>query len=163
MRRAQCSASSRSGSGRSSRGCCRYCVSWTIGCVAHSPVGRGLLAGKILSPGDLGTSDWRRNNPRFQEGNIIHNLSLVSVIKEIASAHDATPAQLALAWLLRRGSDIVPIPGIKRLRYLEENAQAVGIKLCDAVWSALDERLATFKVVGERYPEEALRFIDNSE
>ena len=134
-----------------------------IGFVAYSPVGRGFLTGKIQSPDDLEPNDWRRNNPRFQADNLTHNLRLVSVVKEIALAHDATPAQVGLAWLLRRGCDIVPIPGTKHLRYLEENAQAAGIKLCDEVWSALDEALASFNVAGERYPEEALRLIDCSE
>lgn len=134
-----------------------------IGLVAYSPVGRGFLTGKIQSPNDLEPNDWRRNNPRFQADNLIHNLRLVSIVKEIALAHDATPAQVALAWILRRGCDIVPIPGTKQLRYLEENAQAAGIKLCDEVWSALDDALASFKVAGERYPEEALRLTDSSE
>jgi len=134
-----------------------------IGFVAYSPVGRGFLTGKIQGPDDLEPNDWRRNTPRFQADNLIHNLRLVSIVKEIALAHDATPAQVALAWILRRGCDIVPIPGTKHLRYLEENAQAAGIKLCDEVWSALDDALAGFKVAGERYPEEALRLIDSSE
>jgi len=134
-----------------------------IGFVAYSPMGRGFLAGKIKSPDDLEPTDWRLKNPRFLAENLSHNFRLVSLVNEIASAHDATPAQVALAWLLRRGSDIVPIPGTKHVRYLEENAQAVGLKLCDDVWSSLDRSLACFKVAGERYPEDALRFIDSSE
>ncbi|HBG06783.1 MAG TPA: aldo/keto reductase, partial [Geobacter sp.] len=104
-----------------------------------------------------------RKNPRFQEENFNHNLRLVAMVREIASAHDSTPAQVALAWLLRRGSDTVPIPGTKHLRYLEENAQAVGLKLADEVWATLDRAVSSFKVAGERYPEEALRFIDFTE
>jgi aryl-alcohol dehydrogenase-like predicted oxidoreductase len=134
-----------------------------IGFVAYSPMGRGFLTGKINSPEDLESNDWRRANPRFQADNMSHNMGLVSVVKEIASAHDTTPAQVALAWLLRRGSDIVPIPGTKHLRYLEENALAVGLKLAEEVWAALDRTLACFKVAGERYQAEALRFIDSSE
>ena len=134
-----------------------------IGLVAYSPVGRGFLAGKINSPEDLESNDWRRNNPRFQAQNMMHNLKLVSMVKEIASAHDVTAAQVALGWLLRRGSDIVPIPGTKHLRFLEENAQAVGLKLSEEVWACLDKALVSFKVAGERYPEEALQFIDSSE
>lgn len=134
-----------------------------VGFVAYSPVGRGLLTGKIGSREDLESCDWRRRNPRFQEDNLCHNLKLVSVVHEIASAHDATPAQVALAWLLRRGSDIVPIPGTKHLRYLEENAEAVGLKLPEDVWAALEGSLASFKVAGERYCEDALQFIDFSE
>lgn len=134
-----------------------------IGFVAYSPMGRGFLTGKIRSLADLEPSDWRQKNPRFQSENLDHNLRLVSAVKEIAAAHDATPAQVALAWLLRQGSDIVPIPGTKHLRYLEENAQAAGLKLSEEVWAALDRTLASFQVAGERYPEEALRFIDSSE
>jgi aryl-alcohol dehydrogenase-like predicted oxidoreductase len=134
-----------------------------IGFVAYSPLGRGLLTGKIKSPEELESSDWRRKNQRFQTENLSHNLGLVSIVNEIASAHDATPAQVALAWLLRQGSDIVPIPGTKHLRYLEENVQAAGLKLSEDVWSALDGALASFTVAGARYPEEALQFIDSSE
>jgi len=134
-----------------------------IGFVAYSPIGRGFLTGKINSPDDLESTDWRRTNPRFESDNLNHNLRLVSMVKEIASSHDATPAQIALAWLLRRGRDIVPIPGTKHVRYLEENAQAVGLKLADEVWSALDRAVCRFNVAGERYPEEALQFIDSTE
>ena len=134
-----------------------------IGLVAYSPIGRGFLAGKINGPQDLESTDWRRGNPRFQAENLSHNLRLVSMLKEIAGAHQATPAQLALAWLLRRGNDIVPIPGTKHPRYLEENAQAVGLRLAEEVWSALDRVLASFQVAGKRYQQEALKFIDTSE
>ena len=134
-----------------------------IGFVAYSPIGRGFLSGRINSPEDLESTDWRRRNPRFQEENLNHNLRLVAMVREIASAHDATPAQIALAWLLRRGSDVVPIPGTKHLRYLEENAQAVGLKLADEVWGALDRAVTSFKVAGERYPEDARQFLDFTE
>lgn len=134
-----------------------------IGFVAYSPMGRGFLAGKIRSPEDLEPCDWRRKNPRFLAENLNHNFRLVSIVNDIACAHDATPAQVALAWLLRHGSDIVPIPGTKHLRYLEENAQAVGLKLPQDVWESLDKSLSCFRVAGARYQEEALRFIDSSE
>lgn len=134
-----------------------------IGFVAYSPVGRGALTGKIRSLDDLHASDWRRNNPRFQDENLSHNLKLVEILKEIAGAHEVTPAQLALAWVLRRGQDIVPIPGTRHLRYLEENAQAAVIKLPEPVWSRLAAALDAFQVAGERYPEEALRYLDSSE
>lgn len=134
-----------------------------IGFVAYSPIGRGFLSGKISNVEDLEVSDWRRKNPRFQPENLAHNLALVSVVKEIASAHDATPAQVALAWLLRQGHDIVPIPGTKRVRYLEENAQAVGIKLAEEVWAALEKAIDCFNVAGERYAEDALKYIDMTE
>ena len=134
-----------------------------IGFVAYSPMGRGFLAGKIKTPDDLEPCDWRRKNPRFLAENLSHNFTLVSIVNDIARAHDATPAQVALAWLLRRGGDVVPIPGTKHLRYLEENSEAVGLKLSEEVWCALDRSVSGFKVAGERYQEDALRFIDNSE
>jgi aryl-alcohol dehydrogenase-like predicted oxidoreductase len=134
-----------------------------IGFVAYSPIGRGVLSGKIRSAEDLHPTDWRRGNPRFQAANLSHNLRFVAALSEIAAAHDVTAAQLALAWVIRRGSDIVPIPGTKHLRYLEENAQAAVLKLSEHVWSDLDAALASFEVAGERYPKEALQFIDVSE
>jgi len=134
-----------------------------IGFVAYSPMGRGALSGKIRSAEDLDSSDWRRKNPRFQADNLSHNLQFVSVLSGIAVAHDVTPAQLALAWVLRRGHDIVPIPGTKHLRYLEENAQAAILKLSANVWSELESALDSFEVAGERYPKEALQYLDTSE
>ncbi|ACH38397.1 oxidoreductase, aldo/keto reductase family [Citrifermentans bemidjiense Bem] len=134
-----------------------------IGFVAYSPMGRGFLAGKIRTPEDLEPCDWRRKNPRFLAENLSHNFRLVSMVNDIARAHDATPAQVALAWILGRGGDLVPIPGTKHLRYLEENAQAAGLKLSEEVWADLDRSVACFKVAGERYQEEALRFIDSTE
>ena len=134
-----------------------------IGFVAYSPVGRGALSGKIGSVEDLAAGDWRRGNPRFQAENLSHNLQFVAVLGKIAAAHDVTPAQLALAWVLRQGHDIVPIPGTRHLRYLEENAQAAVLKLAENVWSELDAALAGFEVAGERYQKEALRYIDASE
>ena len=122
-----------------------------------------MLAGKIGSAGDLNPGDWRRGNPRFQAENLSHNLEFVSLLSGLAHAHDMTPAQLALAWVLRRGHDIVPIPGTRHLRYLEENAQAAVLILPESLWSQLDQALASFQVAGERYQKEALRFIDRSE
>jgi len=134
-----------------------------IGFVAYSPVGRGALSGKIRSVEDLDPGDWRRKSPRFQADNLRHNLQFVSVLSGIAAAHDVTPAQLALAWVLRRGHDIVPIPGTKHLRHLEENAQAPILKLSENVWAQLDLALGSFEVAGERYPKEALQYLDSSE
>lgn len=134
-----------------------------IGFVAYSPMGRGFLAGKIKSPEDLEPCDWRRKNPRFLAENLSHNFRLISMVNDIALAHDATPAQVALAWLLRRGSDVVPIPGTKHLHYLEENAQAAGLQFSEEVWSALDRSLSCFRVAGERYLAEALSSIDTSD
>jgi aryl-alcohol dehydrogenase-like predicted oxidoreductase len=134
-----------------------------IGFVAYSPMARGVLTGKIGSAEDLHPGDWRRRNPRFQSDNLIHNLQFVSFLKDIALAHDITPAQLALAWVLRQGHDIVPIPGTKHVRYLEENAEAAVLKISLGVWSQLEKALAAFTFLGERYPQEALRYIDTTE
>lgn len=102
-----------------------------IGLVAYSPLGRGFLTGEIASYRDIPEGDYRRNDPRYQGENFQKNLSLVDVVKEIAGAKDAAPGQVALAWLLAQGSDVVPIPGTKRLKYLEENAAATSLSLTE--------------------------------
>ncbi len=104
-----------------------------IGLVAYSPIGRGFLSGKIKTIDDLPESDWRRNHPRFQGDNFDHNLRLVRVVERIAAASGVTAAQLALAWVLRRVDDTVPIPGTRHIQYLEENTEAAGVTLPDAV------------------------------
>ena len=134
-----------------------------IGFVAYSPMGRGFLAGRITCVNDLVESDWRRNNPRFQGENCVRNLKLVEIVKDISAGYGATPAQVALAWLLRRGSDLVPIPGTKHVKYLEENALAAGLDLPESAWTALDKALSSFHVVGARYPEAAMKLIDGTE
>jgi aryl-alcohol dehydrogenase-like predicted oxidoreductase len=133
-----------------------------IGFVAYSPIGRGFLSGNIKSASDLDTTDWRRNNPRFQDENFQHNLQLVENVKKLAVAVNATPAQVALAWLLRKGDDIVPIPGTRHLAFLEENARATQLKLTPKDWAELDEWLAHFKVSGQRYPDAAMATIDTN-
>jgi len=130
-----------------------------IGLVAYSPVGRGFLSGKIKSIDDLEESDWRRNNPRFQGENFEHNLQVVRIVEKIASANRVTPAQVALAWVLRRGTDIVPIPGTRHIQHLDENAKAVEIQLPTSVWAELDTFLASFQVAGPRYQEAAMKWI----
>lgn len=134
-----------------------------IGFVAYSPMGRGFLAGRITCVGDLVESDWRRNNPRFQGENCVRNLRLVEIVKKISSEHAATPAQIALAWLLRRGDDIVPIPGTKHMHYLEENIKAAEMHLPESAWSDLDKALSSFHVAGARYQEEAMKLIDRTD
>ncbi len=134
-----------------------------IGFVAYSPIGRGFLSGKIKTPDDLAESDWRRNNPRFQNENFRHNSELVGIVEKIASANQVTPAQVALAWLLRRGDDIVPIPGTRHIQYLEENAKAADIQLPESAWSDLDRALSSFDVAGARYPEAAMKMLDTAE
>src|SRR5207249_332944 len=108
------------------------CRELGIGFVAYSPLGRGFLSGQIRRYEDLAPDDWRRSNPRFQGENFTRNLELVARIAELARAKRCTPSQLALAWVLAQGKDIVPIPGTKRVRYLEENAAAAAITLSAA-------------------------------
>ena len=134
-----------------------------IGLVAYSPVGRGLLTGTIKSPNDLHESDWRRTVPRFQSAHFDQNFRLVEIIQQIASANKATPAQVALAWVLRRGSDIVPIPGTTHLRHLEDNAGAANLMLSDSAWNDLDNAVSSFVAAGLRYPEEAMKVIDTTD
>lgn len=130
----------------------RACNELGIGFVAYSPLGRGFLTGAIASTDGLSADDWRRQNPRFQDGNIDHNLALVRVVMELAAERECTPAQLALAWLLHRSADIVPIPGTRRIARLDENADATRIDLTLAEQRRLDELLTTHEVVGTRYP-----------
>jgi aryl-alcohol dehydrogenase-like predicted oxidoreductase len=134
-----------------------------IGLVAYSPIGRGFLSGRFKSVNDLEESDWRRNNPRFKEENFKHNLELVNIVQEIAAANSATAAQVALAWLLKQGKDIVPIPGTKHVKYLEENAQAEQLTLPDSTRATLNKALASFHTAGSRYPEDMMKFIDRTE
>nr|WP_243638223.1 aldo/keto reductase [Rubrobacter taiwanensis] len=131
-----------------------------IGFVAYSPLGRGFLSGGITAPEDLPEGDWRRNNPRFQGENFRKNLELVERVKEIAAEKDVTPAQLALAWVLHRGEDIVPIPGTKRRRYLEENAAAVEIELDPQDLERIEEALPKGAAAGNRYDESTLRTVN---
>ena len=124
-----------------------------IGFVAYSPLGRGFLSGAITKPEDLPADDFRRRNPRFQRENFDKNLELVDRVREIAAEKDVTPGQLALAWLLHRGDDIVPIPGTKRRRYLEENAAASEIELTHDDLARIDEAAPAGAAAGERYPD----------
>src|SRR5215212_2792402 len=131
-----------------------------IGFVAYSPLGRGFLTGRIQSPDDFEEDDFRRTSPRFQGENFRKNLELVERVREIAAEKDVTPGQLALAWLLRQGEDIVPIPGTKRREYLEENAGAAGVTLTDEDLRRIDEVARKGVAVGERYPEALMRTIN---
>jgi aryl-alcohol dehydrogenase-like predicted oxidoreductase len=124
-----------------------------IGFVAYSPLGRGFLSGAIKSVDDLADDDFRRANPRFQGENFQRNLDLVERVKEVASEKDVTPSQLALAWLLHQGEDIVPIPGTKRRKYLEENAAAAEISLTDDELASIDEAAPVGAAAGDRYPD----------
>jgi aryl-alcohol dehydrogenase-like predicted oxidoreductase len=124
-----------------------------IGLVAYSPLGRGFLTGRFTSPEDVPEGDFRRNNPRFQGDNFAHNLRVVERVKELAARHDCTPGQLALAWVLHQGEDVVPIPGTKRRRYLEENLQALELSLSEEDLGALDEAAPVGGTAGDRYAD----------
>ncbi|HEX7802805.1 MAG TPA: aldo/keto reductase [Pseudoxanthomonas sp.] len=127
------------------------CRELGIGVVAYSPLGRGFLTGAIQAPDDLSADDFRRQNPRFLPGNIEVNRNLVGALAAIAQARGCTPAQLALAWLLDRAPDVVPIPGTRNISRLDENAAGALIRLSDAERRQIDGVLDTQAVVGERY------------
>jgi aryl-alcohol dehydrogenase-like predicted oxidoreductase len=124
-----------------------------IGFVAYSPLGRGFLSGRFQRPEDIPEGDFRRENPRFQGENFQRNLELVERVKEIAEEKDATPGQLALAWVIAQGDDIVPIPGTKRVQYLEENAAASEIELTEDDLQRIDEAAPKGAAAGERYAD----------
>ncbi len=132
-----------------------------IGLVAYSPLGRGFLTGQIRSLDDLPEDDWRRSNPRFQEDALRENLQLADRVTELAAARGVTPAQLALAWVLAKGDDIVPIPGTKSPRRLEQNAAAVEIVLSADEVEELDNAVSPDAVRGERYPEAMMALLGN--
>jgi len=126
-----------------------------IGFVAYSPLGRGFLTGEIKRVDDLAQNDWRRNNPRFQGDNFALNQRLVEAVTELAAQRGCTPAQLALAWLLHQGDDIVPIPGTRRVARLDENAAATRLRL-DHELEQLEQILGSHVVAGTRYPAAAM-------
>jgi aryl-alcohol dehydrogenase-like predicted oxidoreductase len=136
----------------------RTCRELGIAFVAYSPLGRGFLTGRFRTPDDLAPTDWRRNNPRFQGANFQRNLDLAATVQELAGSKGCTPAQLALAWLLSRGEDVIPIPGSTRAERVEENAGAVGVTLSADEIAALD-RIAP-AVAGDRYPEGGMRAVN---
>ena len=124
-----------------------------IGFVAYSPIGRGFLSGQWRSIDDLADDDWRRNNPRFQGENFQRNLDVVEKIEELAREKGVTPAQLAIAWVLAQGDDIVPIPGSKSRKHLEENVGAAEVTLSEEDLARLDEAAPVGVAAGERYPD----------
>ncbi len=128
--------------------------------VAYSPLGRGFLTGRIKAVDELDPADYRRNAPRFQRENLQQNLRLEERIEQIAGEKSCTPAQLALAWLLAQGADIVPIPGTKRKKYLEENAQAAQLKLDSQDLARIAEAAPRGAAAGERYPEMAMKRVN---
>ena len=131
-----------------------------IGFVPYSPLGRGFLTGQFKTPDDLDAGDTRRNHPRFQGAAFQKNLDLVAAIDTMAADKGCTPAQLALAWVLRQGEDIVPIPGTKRRKYLEDNLGALDVELSDADLARIDDILPPGAAQGTRYPDASMASID---
>jgi aryl-alcohol dehydrogenase-like predicted oxidoreductase len=136
------------------------CRELGIGFVAYSPLGRGFLTGRFRTFDDLPEDDYRRNSPRFQGENFQKNLDLVERVEEIARRKKCTPAQLALAWLLAQGEDVVPIPGTKQRRYLEENVSALDVGLTSADLEEIEEVAPKGAAVGDRYHEAGMRTIN---
>ena len=135
------------------------CRELGIGFVPYSPLGRGFLTGKFSSPDDLPPNDWRRNHPRFQGENFAKNLQLAARVRELAEARGCTPAQLALAWLLAQGDDVVPIPGSTARERVEENAGAVDVKLTPSDLAAIEAVVPHGVAAGMRYPEAGMRTV----
>jgi len=133
------------------------CRELGISFIAYSPLGRGLLSARIKQAGDMLEDDRRRQHPRFQDGNLEHNLGLVRRIEEIAREKGATPSQLALAWLLAQGEDILPIPGTKHRSYLEENVEALSISLSKDDLARINEAMPPGAAAGSRYPEAQMK------
>ena len=129
------------------------CRELGIGFVAYSPLGRGFLAGRFASPDELADDDFRRTNPRFTGDNLARNLRLAERVRELAAAKGVTSAQLALAWVLSRGPDVVPIPGTKRRSYLEQNAAAGEVELTAGDLALLDEEFPSGAAAGDRYAD----------
>jgi aryl-alcohol dehydrogenase-like predicted oxidoreductase len=134
------------------------CRELGIGFVAYSPLGRGFLAGRFTSPDELDEGDFRRSSPRFTGDNLEANLRLAQTVKELAAEKAVTPAQLALAWVLAQGEDVVPIPGTKRRSYLEQNAAAVDVELTGDDLARIDAELP--EAAGERYDEAGMASVN---
>ena len=134
------------------------CRELGIGFVPYSPLGRGFLAGRFTSPDELDERDFRRSGPRFTGSNLEANLKLAAKVKEIAAEREITPAQLAIAWVLARGDDLVPIPGTKRRTYLEQNAGAVEVELTEDELVRIDAELP--EPAGERYDEAGMAAVN---
>ena len=132
------------------------CRELGVGLVPYSPLGRGFLTGQITSAADLAANDFRRHSPRFQGDNLGRNLALVEAVRMLAAAKGCTPAQLALAWVLAQGGDIVPIPGTKRVKYLEDNIGALDVRLDAADLASLDAAFPRDAAAGARYHADAM-------
>ena len=141
-------------------GCLAACQRLGIALVPYSPLGRGFLTGALKSPDDFGDDDYRRFSPRFQGENFDKNLELVKQVQALAADKGVSAGQLALAWVLAQGEFIIPIPGTKQRRYLEENAAAVSISLSQAELAALDAIFPVEATAGLRYPEAVMAMLD---
>jgi aryl-alcohol dehydrogenase-like predicted oxidoreductase len=135
------------------------CRELGIGFVPYSPLGRGFLTGTIQKVTDLDPTDWRRTNPRFAEDALQNNLKLAEAVKELAANKGCTPAQFALAWLLAQGNDVIPIPGTKRVRYLEDNMGTLAVELTESDLQETDARFRPISVDGERYVPEMMALV----
>jgi len=136
------------------------CRELGIGFVPYSPLGRGFLTGAIQKPTDLDPSDWRLTNPRFQNDALQKNLALAEQVKALAARKRCTAAQIALAWVLAQGADIVPIPGTKRVKYLEDNLGALAVELSSDDLSVLDELFSPGAATGERYAPPMMELVN---
>ena len=136
------------------------CRELGVGFVAYSPLGRGFLTGQIRRFKDLEADDYRRFSPRFQGENLQKNLDLVRRVEEIAAEKKCKPSQLALAWVLAQGDDVVPIPGTKHRKYLEENVAALDVKLTEDDLRRIDEVIPHDAAVGSRYPEHMMQLVN---
>ncbi len=139
------------------------CRELGIGFVPYSPLGRGFLTGSFKKPEDINENDFRRQNPRFQGDNFSHNFQIVKKIEEIASEKNCKPSQLALAWVLAQGDDLVPIPGTKKIKYLEENVGALDLSLTKEDLERLDKIAPRGFAKGFRYPEAVMKSIDQGQ
>ena len=139
------------------------CRELGVGIVAYSPLGRGFLTGRYKSRDDFAANDFRTvAQPRFAEGNLEQNLTIVEALETLATQHGVTPGQLALAWVQYRGSDVVPIPGTKRVKYLEENVAAATLELSAEELAALEKAVPVEAIAGERYTSAQMQAIHNS-
>jgi aryl-alcohol dehydrogenase-like predicted oxidoreductase len=136
------------------------CRELGIGFVAYSPLGRGFLTGTIQKSSDMSEDDWRHTNPRFQPDAINKNLELAEHVKRLAQRKGCTPAQLVLAWVLAQGDDVVPIPGTKRVKYLEENLGAINVSLTREELSEIDRLFPVGVAEGERYASGGMKMVE---
>lgn len=136
------------------------CRELGIGFVAYSPLGRGFLAGRFKSENDFEQGDYRANSPRFQGENLASNVRLLEKLEKMAKEKNCTLAQLAIAWVLAQGKDVVPIPGTKKEKYVEEDIKAVEISLSEDELDYLNRAIPVHEVVGERYPKRAMRLVN---